>query len=348
MVLLVMLCITCLLVEVFLRAWESWTQGVPFWSNNSNPTFVSDAELGWVPRPNRSRRLVGEGRYAGTYSTDAMGMRPGWNPGARRGTMLILGDSFTHGVDVPDQALYTRWLAHGLNVEIRAFAAEGYGTAQSLIALERLKKRIQPDWILLQCAANDFINHHYHLESNSRINNALRPRPYFEPESGTFHMRLPGDPLAGSFAPLMKYSRMARRTFAVVLLCRENWGGLPETVETKIIRQQEEHSGFRESIGLTRAILASLKARAGASRLLVFSADNVFPFTKAWEEISQDLDIPFFSEVPQSLGKFSTGRQFFAQDGVHWNPLGHQRVAETLGPWLAQQTELEWNPAHQP
>ena len=59
-----------------------------------------------------------------------------WNPDTSRFKILVVGDSFTHGLEVPKDQMYYSALGRALNAEIFAYGGGGYGTLQELLVAD--------------------------------------------------------------------------------------------------------------------------------------------------------------------------------------------------------------------
>lgn len=67
----------------------------------------------------------------------------------RGGRILALGDSFTYGHGVPQEACFTEVLETTSGVEVVNAAVPSYGTRQEFIFLERIAGAVQPDIVLI-------------------------------------------------------------------------------------------------------------------------------------------------------------------------------------------------------
>jgi hypothetical protein len=112
-----------------------------------------DPHLGWKLRP---------GLRTDTLSTNSAGMRSDREfaverePGRRR--LLLVGDSFTFGVDVRDSEAFSAILARGAlrDWDVMNFAVPGYGTDQQILMLENVGLRYRPDVVILGFFDRDF------------------------------------------------------------------------------------------------------------------------------------------------------------------------------------------------
>jgi hypothetical protein len=98
-----------------------------------------------------------------------------------KGRILIIGDSYTAGIGVSLDQLYTRQLQAMLpaNVEVISMGIGGIGTDQELLMLEHQGLAYRPEIVILQFyTGNDPLNNLYgHLFGNPSV-----PKPYFRLE----------------------------------------------------------------------------------------------------------------------------------------------------------------------
>ena len=147
-------------------------------------------QLGWTFEPGRER----PGRKK-RRSPPALFNRLGFSdlerpfakpPGVRR--VVVLGDSYAAGLQVPLEATFPRRLEELLNAsgptpwEVVSLAVTGYGTAQERIALELHGLAFDPDVVVLQIFTNDVCNNSIAAADYCAFNNEFRP--YFVEEGG--------------------------------------------------------------------------------------------------------------------------------------------------------------------
>src|SRR5437867_3136868 len=104
------------------------------------------------------------------------GFRRFGDPSSSRPKLLVVGDSFTHALEVSDDKTYYALLGDRLGAEVFAYGAGGYGTLQESLVLDEYVDIIKPDAILWQFCSNDFVNNDLELESMSYYNSTKRPR----------------------------------------------------------------------------------------------------------------------------------------------------------------------------
>ena len=117
---------------------------------------IPDRELGWTIRPNgRSRDGMGAANAMGLRSAPSP-VRP---PSDSVSRVLLLGDSYTHGDEVPWNATWAAQLQRtmGDSYEILNGGVGGYGTDQAILRGRRLREKLRPQWIVLGIHTDDML-----------------------------------------------------------------------------------------------------------------------------------------------------------------------------------------------
>lgn len=300
-------------------------------------TLVLDDKLGWRARP--GYRFAGERRdaagvaYDANVSTDARGFRLFGDLDVRnKKKMLVVGDSFTHAVDVSDEMTYYAHLADALPVEMFAIGVEGYGTLQQYMLIDEIIDGIAPDILLIQFCANDFINNSFELEFASKGNNNGLRRPYLV--NGEITYRIPKNyPGLREFA--YRYSRLLYWIFKNIDRLHAQSGEEIQhdmSSEGAIAERGFAHAPFRESVATTRELLAMIRKRVPPTTpIYIFEGFGGQPYYKALEQVVAEADLRLIKRVPAAiLATREQGIEIHAQDGAHWNNTGHRVVGEAL------------------
>ena len=110
-----------------------------------------DSELGWTLRPNASscygmtNRLTGEVYFTSDIHTDALGFRaPQSGSDPPVGAIVAIGDSWTFGYGVDYDDTYPHHLAEKLGLPVVNLGVPAYGSAQTVLLLERHLERLGP------------------------------------------------------------------------------------------------------------------------------------------------------------------------------------------------------------
>lgn len=299
----------------------------------TGPGFLTrDEDWGWRPTENYhyvgTRNSADGSQYSVTITQNENGFRMFGDLHSSKPKLLVIGDSFTHAIEVSDDKTYYATVKKLLGVEVFAFGGGGYGTLQEYLVLDRFLDQIKPDLIVWQYCSNDFINNSPELETRSWQNNNSMVRPYWV--NGHIQYILPK--YGGSLRKIaMSHSRLM---YYVSTRLDKMLTSLP-SVETDIEREWFKHQGFVDSVEVTDELMGMVKRRAGRVPVVAFSADDDQPYTNAFEEISQHHDIPYLEEVAQAVIEAEKrGVVCRAEDQGHWNETGHQIAGQTLAAYL--------------
>ena len=160
----------------------------------SNVELVSDKEwdeeLGWRLRPGTYSIKAPDSFARHSVYINEHGLRNrdidlARQPDKRR--VLVLGDSFTFGVIVSGEALFTSQLERKLNeggggYEVVNAGVPGYGNAQQLLWLRRLHAMgLTADTYLLCMYTNDILDN-LCLDYGSLVGNTIQPKFELDPE----------------------------------------------------------------------------------------------------------------------------------------------------------------------
>lgn len=289
-----------------------------------------DARLGWRPTPGLSLdRALKDGAgapYTARVTQDADGFRlAGAAVKGARPRLLVVGDSFTQAVDADDRDVYYARLGRALDVEVFAVGGGGWGSLQECLLLEDVVARIEPDLVLWQFCSNDIINNDPELERGSCCNNNGVRRPYLDVDGA---VRYVTPKPAAWLWDLRAHSRLVRFVLDRWLRSGPRWGGC---VEDEIEREGAGHPGFRRAVNVTRAILERARRACGDAPLVAFSVDAREPYLGELEAICAALGVSFVDGVGEAIAEAKrAGRTVVAEDGAHWNALGHELAAEVL------------------
>ncbi len=117
----------------------------------TGPFAIYHPTRGWTLKSGIQDMKVFDGTILNTNSKGLRGNRE-YNyeraPGKQR--IVVLGDSFTFGAEVPDNATYAHYLeSHIPNSEVLNFGVQGYGHDQILLYLKEEGIKYRPDIVIL-------------------------------------------------------------------------------------------------------------------------------------------------------------------------------------------------------
>lgn len=324
----ILLCILALFVSLLLLE-AAIRVYVALYRNHS---IILDDTLGWRSRPNYRYHGKMEDASGKLYDvkneTDANGFREFGDISSGRTKILIIGDSYTHAVEVSNSNTYCHLLAGLTGMEVFAHGTRGYGTLQEYMMLNELFDWIQPDIVLLQYCPNDFINNDVELERRSLQNNNHMRRPYLTDDGDVTWYTPSSFPRIREFA-----SRHSKFLYFCIsrLDLRIAAARQKEGVEHEIRALGKTHPGFAKSVDITGRLMTMIKARAAGAVVLAFAESYDQPYYDAFITVLQSAGIKEIKGVPEALRKAaSEGLVVRAKDGFHWNEAGHRIVAEAL------------------
>jgi lysophospholipase L1-like esterase len=148
--LFVALVILLLLLEIGIRVYASFL--VP-------RMMILDDKLGWRHASDASKTFVNEFGETALVRQNAHGHRGKYRPVAKQAgsyRLLVLGDSFTEGVHVGEEQLFTARMEEAAPaLEVLNAGVGGYGTVQEYLYLANEGLELRPDLVILMFYPND-------------------------------------------------------------------------------------------------------------------------------------------------------------------------------------------------
>src|SRR5262245_7331749 len=139
LLLILTLLVTALLGEVGLR-FIHWYHVSP---------LALDETLGWRARENYRfdgfKENADGTQYPVHLTQNEYGFRMFGDVRSKRSKILVIGDSFTHAIQVSDDKTYYAYIRDILQTEVFAYGGDGYGTLQEYMMLDSYFDRIKPD-----------------------------------------------------------------------------------------------------------------------------------------------------------------------------------------------------------
>jgi lysophospholipase L1-like esterase len=292
-----------LTAEIGTRIYQRWVENLPLLL----PLDAAyDPRLGWKGR-----------RFTPAAAEDA------------RPRILVVGDSFTHGLTLEDASVYPAVLARATGARVWAYGGGGYGTLQEYLVVDAMIDDVRPDLIVVQACSNDFINNDHSLERTSYINNNLMMRPYWE--GGAIRFRYPR-PFGRARMFATAHSRVAYALFDRIERAQNGLvsRSLLPCVECDF-EAGRRPAEFTATERITSEILALLRRRAGATPVALFLADDREPYRSAYRRLCAGNGIVYLPGIRASLAVAGKqGRDVLYADRAHWSVEGHAVVGQAL------------------
>ena len=314
------------------------------------PEFVSHVAIN--SRGLRERELPLE-KPAGTYR------------------VLVLGDSFVEGAQVPVEDTVTRRLEEKLSaampgrpVQVINAGNAGFGTAQELLFLEHDGRAYQPDLVILvYFIDNDLPDNGYRVARERKLD--ITRRPFYVPDGkGGLELRPGAPPDADRFEAVRP---LLRRSVTYNLI--ENftrWQEARDQEQAQIGKNRPTYllnppSEWEEAWQVTEQLLGRVQAsaRGMGAELVVVGAPSYFQLdADAWRwlvggdtrernvyvrdapnqrlaAISERQGLRFLDLLPATKAAHDAdGGLYFPADG-HWTRAGHAFAAGQLNDYLA-------------
>ncbi|MCR9289802.1 MAG: SGNH/GDSL hydrolase family protein [Bacteroidetes bacterium] len=237
---------------------------------------------------------------------------------------LLIGDSYTQSVEVSDNKTFFNIWEDSLDINLYVYGMAGYGTFQQLMILEKHIKKINPDVVMLQYCANDFIDNYWELEENSAYRVGLT-RPYFSENNAAVIYKNPTSSTRKWFQWSAFYQLL---DYTLGNQIRQKKG----TSEFHIGNQGKDYLPFKKSIDMTQKILQRMKETVGNDRqFYIMAADGFFPQLQEFRTICKELDIWLMESGVHRMNEArDSGKVFHSSDGYHWNEYGHELIGQAV------------------
>lgn len=288
----------------------------------SRPNIILlDAHLGWTQRANATRSYVEEGHLA-RVQTNELGLRS--KPYSGKTTLtriMVLGDSFTAGLEVSNDELFTSLLDElRPDLEVVNAGVAGYGTVQQLLLAKKLLPIVEPHQCLLMAFENDLV------DNITPHHSGIGPRPYVNAQGEI--MELDWDFFDPFLLPIPAARWLHRHSVAAYLFRNRVWitlaaGRLQEMTH-------ETHAAFSDEMRwrLLTDLVRSLNAHCPVTIAAIPNKEHVSSdngaFSERMKKIAAEEDFRFV-ELQSVLGT----DDYYTLD-IHWNKSGHSVVAEQL------------------
>jgi lysophospholipase L1-like esterase len=307
--------------------------------------MVLDDRLGWRHAPNVSkifanedgdRFLVVQNRYG------HRGREYGVQKGAGKYRVLVLGDSFTEGVHVAEDDLFSARLEKtDARLEVLNAGVGGYGTVQEYLYFNAEGARLGPDLLLVMFFEND-------LSDNCLSYYAgFGPRPYARMKNGEVEMveRLEPQAFLRFTLPVPFRFELSRHSYLYYFLNTEVYQRLFGTrmreMQRADLRQAATCGDYQIFSSLIARLKSEMRARGGefAVVLIPTREDVAAGSSKAEEPIlkfCRDAAVNCLPLLDRFLKERASGARLYFDNDIHWTKVGHRVAADEIGRYLAK------------
>jgi len=326
--------------------------------------FHRPGASGWIETPEYTSYVS-----FNTYGLREREIEPAKPAGDFR--VMVLGDSFVEGAQVPMEATVSRQLetllqAAAPSTPLDAIDAgnAGWGTSQELLFFDHEGVTYQPDVVVLvYFIDNDLPDNGYRVARDRKLDTTRRP--FYVPDGhGGIDLRAgaapPPDPLA-ALRPLMRRSVTYNLLENFVL-----WHEAREQEQAQIGKNRPTYlpdppDEWQEAWWVTEQVLVQLQAsvRASGAELVVVAAPSYFQVSDAaWQVLvgeardrdryEQDAPNHRLSDIAERQGlrfldllpsiraaQDAGGHLYYPADG-HWTAEGHAFAARQIADYLAR------------
>ena len=268
--------------------------------------------------------------------------------------IAILGDSFFMGYEADLEESFagqieSQLAARGIRAEVVNLSVSGFGTAESLVALESRGLPFEPDLVVLEWHSTDPMDNLrsglYRLDENGEL---IRGNPAYLPAIATRDrlMRIPG------YAFLIQHSHLyaalrerAGRFVKNLMVMRMPWHRAPEPPPepVEVATEPEPSPDGAPDIGaLDRALVRRIQqvSKDAGADFVVFDVPLTFSRTEFATSL-QLLDADFVAGLPvlSPLARFqaeaSPDLKLYLEEGAgHWSPRGNVIAAELVADYV--------------
>lgn len=305
--------------------------------------YQYDSLLGWRMKASSSARQKNS-EFDIVYEINGQGFRDGKDylmekSGEKR--LAVFGDSFTFGVGVKNENVFSKILERNSSYEVLNFGVSGYDVGQYLLSLKENGLKYDPDAVVFAVYTGNDVEDAI-LEHPFQ---SPRFKPYFKLENGNLVLKNNPVPLEEN-SKTEQSERVDYRVKNVSFYNKIKWLLEFKTVllGKNLIKQNfypflsrlglvKSLADYEENFSVIREILKESRDILGEKEFIVMiiPSKNIKynylekEFGRKLEEISSELGI---SSVNLTSDLMKEGNCYFPQEG-HFNEKGHE-VAEKL------------------
>ena len=306
--------------------------------------LARDNKLGWRHNPNRSKYFTNEDGERNLVVLDEFGHRGKGHGLARtagKHRILVLGDSFTEGVAVGEDQVFTRIVeASDPDLEVLNTGVSSWGTVQQYLYLRDEGLRFQPDLVVVMYYSNDL------TDNCIPYSPGIGPRPHAVIEGEAVKIVEDYDEARFlRFLPPVPFrSFLSRHSMLFYALNERVW--LPSRMEEyrRILIEEEQALVPEETRRVNLFLLSEMETLLDSRGIalavvLIPSKSMVNTGRNDWYdaigELCRSRDIPCLSLLDAVIDAKKAGKKPYFEKDIHWNQEGHAVAARAMIPFLA-------------
>ncbi|MGI9305288.1 MAG: SGNH/GDSL hydrolase family protein [Gammaproteobacteria bacterium] len=300
--------------------------------------MVLDDTLGWRHASGREKTFINEYGESVLVRQNSYGFRGPERP--RRSSsgsfrVLVLGDSFTEGVQVSEEQLFTAILETRMeNTEVLNAGVGGYGTVQQYLLLETEGTSFEPDVVLLMFYEND-------LSDNCLSHSpGFGPRPYAQSAAGGIEIvrELVAERFQRFILPVPFALTLNKHSYLYNFLNNRIYQMI-KADELRTLLQEDMKAAERCPQHLILAeLLTRMREHAEAAHAafvvaLIPSQDSALAGRSEIDERVLTLCAERVIDCHSLLSAFSSvagGAELYFPRDIHWTAAGHAQAAQEL------------------
>jgi hypothetical protein len=311
--------------------------------------MVLDDKLGWRHASDASKTFVNEFGENVLVRQNAHGHRGKYRPVARQvGSyrLLVLGDSFTEGVHVGEEELFTAKMEEAApDLEVLNAGVGGYGTVQEFLYLANEGLKLNPNLVILMFYPNDL------TDNALSYYPGFGPRPFASFENGRLKVNetLISTEYKKFILPLPFQNVLSRYSYLYYFLNSRIYQPLFSRKMKELQKSDLDAIDSETRFKIFFAILEKLQALLQGGRIPLFvvliptreevTAGNS-ETSNSIMEFCQAQQIACLSLLDRFKRETSSGiRSYFAGD-IHWTSAGHQIAADEILKHLPAKREM--------
>ena len=292
-----------------------------------------DSVLGWAHEPGQEGTFeTPQFRTHVRINENGLRDRPhSYEPQNNMQRILVLGDSFAWGYGVEESERFSQLLEESLDIEVINAGVSGYSTDQELLWYQREGIKYETDLVLLVVAGNDV------GDNEQQLVNTIYYKPKFVLENGQLVVTGYPVPKTGPKGRLI-YSLSQRSALTYFLVQR--YFDLRSLYKKASVNSDQASSPAggtgteREPFKLTIALVDEMRdiAESRNAKFMIVATDRWWnsPSSETYEDFISALRAEGFLVLDvESLPGFDPEEMLIRDDG-HWNPSGHEFVAEEI------------------
>jgi lysophospholipase L1-like esterase len=296
-----------------------------------------DSQLGWANQPGQEG-VFQTPQFRTTVHVNQKGLRDSnhtYDRANNTGRILVLGDSFAWGYGVEEAQRFSQVLQTSMGVEVINAGVSGYSTDQELLWYRSEGVKYNPDLLILVFTGNDI------GDNEQQLVYTIYYKPQFVIEDGQPILKNTPVPQTGTRSKII-YDLCQRSSLFYFLVQRffdfrsiyKNFSVRSANASPLVSAQSPKREPFELTISLLHEI--SKIAEGEGARFMIVATDHWWngPSGETYQDFIDTLRTEEFLVLDvERMPGFDPAKMVIPDDG-HWNPAGHEFVAQKIGDFI--------------